>query len=78
MTWSGWGGPTATASGQLWQKSCVPNCATGNVYPYPATVIVSRLGHGSYGSIHIDAPDSPNPSQDFELGSRGPGPMPQG
>ncbi|MGE7433165.1 MULTISPECIES: hypothetical protein [Kitasatospora] len=72
MTWSGWGGSTATATGQVWRKSCVPDCATGNVLPYPATVTVSGLNGGSYGSMRVDAPDSPTPAEEFTLDSSGP------
>ncbi|MFJ2194162.1 hypothetical protein ACIOJE_40565 [Kitasatospora sp. NPDC087861] len=72
MTWSDWGEPTATGTGQLWSKSCVPDCATGNVMPFQATVTVSNLNNGGYRSLHVDAPDSSTPTEDFTIDPSGP------
>jgi hypothetical protein len=72
LTWSGWGGPTATATGQLREKTCTPNCAVGGTASYSATVTVSGLAGGRYTSMHINAPTAPDPSSDFRLGPNGP------
>ena len=42
LTWTGWGGPQATATGTLRVSDCQPNCASGKVTGYPATVTVFR------------------------------------
>ncbi|WP_157597384.1 hypothetical protein [Streptacidiphilus rugosus] len=72
LTWTGWGGPVATATGQLRQNTCVPNCAAGGAVTYPATVTVSGLTSGRYTSMHITAPGAPAPSSDFKLTQNGP------
>jgi hypothetical protein len=72
LTWSGWGGSTASAIGRLRQNTCVPNCAAGGSASYPATVTVSGLTGGRYTSLHINAPSAPTPSTDFRLGLNGP------
>jgi hypothetical protein len=72
LTWSGWGGPTTTATGQLRENTCIPDCATGGSHSYSATVTVSSLTGGLYTSMHINAPSAPDPSLDFRLGLTGP------
>nr|WP_133995159.1 hypothetical protein [Streptomyces sp. 846.5] len=72
LAWSGWGGPTATATGQLRGNTCIPNCAAGGSVSYPATVTVRGLTGGRYTSMHIDAPSARGPSDNFSLGLNGP------
>ncbi|MFF2743963.1 hypothetical protein ACFVVA_00310 [Kitasatospora sp. NPDC058048] len=72
LSWAGWGGPTATATGQLWQKRCVPNCAQGGAVPFRATVTVGGLTAGGYSTLHIDAPTAPDRSIDFTVDDQGP------
>ncbi len=72
LTWSGWGGPTATANGELRQNICIPNCATGGSVSYPAAVTVSGLTGGRYTSLHTTAPTAPDPSSNFRLDLNGP------
>ena len=35
MLWMSWTPTTATGSGLLWEKLCVPDCATGKIGYYP-------------------------------------------
>jgi hypothetical protein len=72
LAWSGWGGPTTTATGRLREKTCTPNCAAGGTASYSAAVTVSGLTGGRYTSLHINAPSAPDPSSDFRLGLNGP------
>jgi hypothetical protein len=72
LTWSDWGQPVATATGQMWQKSCLPSCVAGNVIPYDATVTVSGLSGGSYHALRVAAPAAPQPTEDFTLDREGP------
>jgi hypothetical protein len=45
LRWSSFGGPTATAKGTFQTNTCKPNCASGKVVKYPATIKASgRLG----------------------------------
>jgi hypothetical protein len=64
LTWSDWGGPTATGTGTMEVNNCEPNCASGTRTGYPATVTLSRLkpyltGTEGYTTIVFSAPTSP-------------------
>ncbi|RAG85019.1 hypothetical protein DN069_13735 [Streptacidiphilus pinicola] len=72
LNWSGWGGSTATATGQLRENTCVPNCAVGGSTSNSATVTVSGLTGGRYTSMHISAPGARNPILDYGLRLNGP------
>lgn len=74
LTWSGWGGSIATATGLLRGNTCVPNCAVGGSTSNSASVTVSGLTGGRYTSMHISAPGARDPSLDYRLGLNGPGP----
>lgn len=41
LTWSGWGGPTATGKGTLRFLPCEPTCADSKVKQVPAKVVLS-------------------------------------
>ncbi|KJY41868.1 hypothetical protein VR41_10395 [Streptomyces sp. NRRL B-1568] len=73
LTWTGWGGATATAQGTVWEKLCVPNCVTGRRASSPATVTVSGLVGGRYTVMELSAPQSPlEPVARYTLDERGP------
>ena len=67
LSWTGWGGPQATATGTLQVNDCQPNCASGKFTGYPATVTVTGLTvYGANGSrlpglsaITVKAPSAP-------------------
>ena len=73
LTWSGWGGSTATGTGLLEVNNCTPSCAAGTYTGYPATVTLSGpVSYSSsaqaYASMVISAPSSGNPSQSYSSG----------
>jgi hypothetical protein len=43
MLWSSWTATGATGSGLLWEKLCVPDCATGKMGYYPVGVMLSAV-----------------------------------
>ncbi|MCP9491932.1 MAG: hypothetical protein MSC31_18965 [Solirubrobacteraceae bacterium MAG38_C4-C5] len=43
MSWQEWGGRLATGSGLTRVNDCVPDCAEGTVYQFPAAATVSRI-----------------------------------
>ncbi len=43
LAWTGWGGATAVASGNVLLNNCEPSCADGFTASYPATLVVSGL-----------------------------------
>jgi hypothetical protein len=43
LTWTTWTANTATGTGKVWEKNCVPNCAQGTVGYYPATITLSTV-----------------------------------
>lgn len=43
LRWSDWGGSSAVAHGTVMLRSCTPDCATGQLIPYPGTVKLSRV-----------------------------------
>ncbi len=71
LTWSTWSSAGATGSGTVNLNNCVPNCASGTVSGYPATVTLSGASQTSQGYVFtqmtISAPGSPDPSQTFTI-----------
>jgi tRNA A-37 threonylcarbamoyl transferase component Bud32 len=73
LSWTGWGGQRATATGTLKVDDCRPDCASGKFTGYPATVTLSGLTsygqHGSglqaYSAITVEAPSAPTKSYTF-------------
>lgn len=71
LTWSTWSSAGATGTGTVNLNNCVPNCASGTVSGYPATVILSGASQTPQGYVFtqmtISAPGSPDPSQSFTI-----------
>ncbi|MHB1087694.1 MAG: hypothetical protein ACYC19_02890 [Acidimicrobiales bacterium] len=51
LKWSGWGEPTATATGLGSWNDCTPNCAGGTWKSAPVTISVYRIRHGHYTRV---------------------------
>ena len=73
ITWTNWGGPTATGSGTLEIDDCKPDCADGTFTGYPATMTITGLvpygsGLEAYSRIALDAPTAPYPSYTYNSG----------
>ena len=49
MTWVTWTTTAATGSGLLWEKLCVPDCATGKIGYYPVDVTLSAVRASAKG-----------------------------
>ena len=49
MLWSSWTANGATGSGLLWEKLCVPDCATGKMGYYPVDVTLSVVRASAKG-----------------------------
>ena len=49
MIWMTWTGKAATGSGLLWEKLCVPDCATGKIGYYPVDVKLSAVRASAKG-----------------------------
>ena len=49
MLWMSWTPTTATGSGLLWEKLCVPDCATGKIGYYPVDVTLSAVRSAAKG-----------------------------
>lgn len=43
LTWSAWGSATATATGDFYENTCVPNCAEGKNEDYQVKVTLSKV-----------------------------------
>lgn len=41
--WTSWTSTGATGTGVIWMKTCKPNCATGGIGFYPATIRLSDV-----------------------------------
>jgi len=73
LSWTGWGGPRATATGTLQVNDCQPSCANGKLTGHRATVTVSGLtsygrngsGLEAYSAITIKAPSAPTKTYTF-------------
>lgn len=73
LSWSGWGEPTARATGRGWHVTCEPSCAEGREVRYPVTVTVGGLVGGRYTTMRIDAPQSADdPVRSYSLDALGP------
>ncbi len=72
LTWSDWGRPTASATGQEVVKDCTPDCASGASVPYPVTVTITGLNSNIYTAMHVSAPLAPSPAEDFVIDLSGP------
>ena len=49
MLWMTWTAKTATGSGLLWEKLCVPDCATGKMGYYPVDVTLFAVRASAKG-----------------------------
>jgi len=49
MLWLSWTPTAATGSGLLWEKLCVPDCATGKIGYYPVGVTLSAVRSSAKG-----------------------------
>jgi hypothetical protein len=72
LSWIDWGQATASARGEWSEKNCTPNCASGGISEYPATVTVSGLRGTAYTRMTVSAPTSPTPKAAFALTAAGP------
>ena len=43
LVWSSWTASTATAAGDVWENDCTPNCASGTIKLYPASITLSEV-----------------------------------
>lgn len=79
LTWTDWGEPSATATGQLSEQSCDPSCASGGTNQYSATVRVYGLADGRYTMMTVDAPKDPSgASSTYAITTDGPNQQQQG
>jgi hypothetical protein len=49
LLWTSWTARAATGSGLLWEKLCVPDCATGKMGYYPVIVTLSAVRASAKG-----------------------------
>jgi hypothetical protein len=49
LLWMSWTPTTATGTGLLWEKLCVPDCATGKIGYYPVDVTLSAVRSSAKG-----------------------------
>lgn len=60
LHWSGWGRPTARATGVAYANDCNPNCAAGHFRDYRAVLVASgrQVCHGlpAYGRVRVSFP----------------------
>jgi hypothetical protein len=90
LSWQGWGGPVASATGIVHYNDCEPSCAAGSISDYPAELRVeqvqrcaSPLGPHSYYTLFTvvityppenEAGQPPGPSNPFTFPSTCPTP----
>ncbi len=56
MRWSAWSSSSARGRGILLQNDCTPNCVSGKVISYPATVtLTSVVNTKKYGALFSEA-----------------------
>jgi hypothetical protein len=48
ITWSSWGASGATGRGTWYLVNCTPDCATGPIQKYPATLTISNAQNGLF------------------------------
>jgi hypothetical protein len=53
LAWTSWTSTAATGTGQVWENNCVPNCATGTIGYYRATITLSRVADTSAGTLFM-------------------------
>lgn len=55
VSWSSWGGATASGKGDLYQNDCTPDCAGGTFKTYASTLTLSSIkktsAHGALYSV---------------------------
>lgn len=49
LLWTNWTTRTAMGTGLLWEKLCVPDCATGKIGYYPVNVTLSAVRASAKG-----------------------------
>lgn len=52
LSYSSYGGSTATAAGQLHAHACIPNCAESSFHAFPGTLTLSRVVRCSEGRLY--------------------------
>ncbi len=72
LQWTGWGTPTAHATGELWQNDCEPSCARGQFVQYPASATATDMVNGHYTWLEVSAPQAPGGPYDYVIDSQGP------
>jgi hypothetical protein len=50
LDWSSWTSTGASGSGQVWWNDCTPDCATGTINHYPASIALSDVEPSSDGA----------------------------
>ena len=50
-TWTSWTSSGATGVGKVWENSCTPDCVTGTVGTYPASIALSGVEPTSVGDL---------------------------
>ena len=57
LAWTNWTTTAAVGTGRVWENNCVPNCATGTIRSYPASITLSRVADTSEGPLftHLTA-----------------------
>ena len=76
VSWSSWGGSSASATATYVVNLCDPSCAEGNPAEYPVHVVVDEPTRRSVGELYsnltvtfdADRPDSALPTEDYSLG----------
>jgi hypothetical protein len=49
--WTSWTSTGATGTGVIWMKTCKPNCATGGIGYYPASIRLSDVTRVHSGEL---------------------------
>ncbi|MGH3253535.1 MAG: hypothetical protein ACRDOI_45995 [Trebonia sp.] len=49
LTWTSWTDSSAVGKGQLWENTCVPDCAAANLAHYPVKVTLSTVKASAKG-----------------------------
>jgi hypothetical protein len=55
VQWSSWGGSAAVGHGTAVVRLCQPDCATGRIVPYPATVKLSGVKSCDHARFYVDS-----------------------
>jgi hypothetical protein len=43
LVWHTWYATTAMAAGDVWENDCTPNCASGTIKHYPASITLTNV-----------------------------------